>query len=184
MNHRTKLMRAAFRLFVLVAGLAGLAPACARPAQAPPAVAPATQPTCVRVTDPGEVTATAPTVSYRTYWDTRDAAKKAVIANRIGDFGFLIAAFLMFSAFGSLQFDSVFHGAAGISAAATEFEVLGKDLSQKTIATLVTTVVNPSSSGLSCAPPDSTVATSSDTAFTNFVPTSKYWNFPPTLWIR
>ena len=36
------------------------------------------------------------------------AAKKAFIANRIGDFGFLIAVFLMFGAFGSFQFDDVF----------------------------------------------------------------------------
>lgn len=52
----------------------------------------------------------------RPSWANSDAAKKAMIANRIGDFGFLIAAFLMFTAFGSLQFDEVFHGAASISA--------------------------------------------------------------------
>src|SRR5512142_1894900 len=40
-------------------------------------------------------------------WANSDAAKKAMIANRIGDFGFLIAAFLMFWSFGSLQFDSI-----------------------------------------------------------------------------
>jgi NADH-quinone oxidoreductase subunit L len=52
----------------------------------------------------------------RPSWANSDAAKKAMIANRIGDFGFLIAAFLMFTAFGSLQFDQVFDAAAGISA--------------------------------------------------------------------
>ncbi|MEN6483157.1 MAG: NADH-quinone oxidoreductase subunit L [Anaerolineaceae bacterium] len=36
------------------------------------------------------------------------AAKKAFITNRIGDFGLLIAIFLMFWTFGSLQFDQVF----------------------------------------------------------------------------
>ena len=36
------------------------------------------------------------------------AAKKAMIANRIGDFGFLLAAFTMFWAFKSLSFDTVF----------------------------------------------------------------------------
>jgi NADH-quinone oxidoreductase subunit L len=36
------------------------------------------------------------------------AAKKAFVVNRIGDFGFLIAAFLMFWTFGSLTFDEVF----------------------------------------------------------------------------
>jgi NADH-quinone oxidoreductase subunit L len=36
------------------------------------------------------------------------AAKKAFIVNRIGDFGLLIALFIMFWAFGSLDFDAVF----------------------------------------------------------------------------
>jgi NADH-quinone oxidoreductase subunit L len=37
------------------------------------------------------------------------AGKKAFVTNRIGDFGFLIAMFLIFGAVGSLQFDEVFH---------------------------------------------------------------------------
>jgi len=40
-----------------------------------------------------------------------DAAKKAFITNRVGDFGFLLAAFMMFKAFGSTDFEGVFHGA-------------------------------------------------------------------------
>ncbi|MBW8010765.1 MAG: NADH-quinone oxidoreductase subunit L [Chloroflexi bacterium] len=36
------------------------------------------------------------------------AAKKAFVVNRVGDFGFLMAMFLTFWAFGSLQFDAVF----------------------------------------------------------------------------
>ena len=47
----------------------------------------------------------------RPSWANSNAAKKALIANRIGDFGFLMAAFLMFWAFGSLQFDEVFQQA-------------------------------------------------------------------------
>ncbi len=39
------------------------------------------------------------------------AAKKAFVTNRVGDFGFLIAMFLTFWAFGSLQFDQVFEAA-------------------------------------------------------------------------
>ncbi len=39
---------------------------------------------------------------------TADAAKKAFIVNRIGDFGFLIGMFLIFSAFGTLNFQGVF----------------------------------------------------------------------------
>jgi NADH-quinone oxidoreductase subunit L len=60
------------------------------------------------------------------------AGKKAFITNRIGDFGFLIAMFLVFGAVGSLQFDQVFHWAhehgaasAGIVTAITLFLLLG-----------------------------------------------------------
>jgi NADH-quinone oxidoreductase subunit L len=53
----------------------------------------------------------------RPSWANSDAAKKAMIANRIGDFGFLIAAFLMFWSFGSLQFDGIFQKAPEIAAA-------------------------------------------------------------------
>ncbi len=46
---------------------------------------------------------------------TGDAAKKAFIVNRIGDFGFLLAMFLIVHTFGSLSYDSVFSQAAGFS---------------------------------------------------------------------
>ena len=42
----------------------------------------------------------------RPSWANSDAAKKAFIVNRIGDFGFLIAGFLMFWYLGSFQFDA------------------------------------------------------------------------------
>src|SRR4029077_6055174 len=46
------------------------------------------------------------------FWFTRDSAasagKKAFIVNRVGDFGFLIALFLLIRHFGSLNFDKVF----------------------------------------------------------------------------
>src|SRR4030081_2132770 len=45
------------------------------------------------------------------FWFTKDSAaaagKKAFIVNRIGDFGFLVAMFLMFSTFGSVDFARV-----------------------------------------------------------------------------
>lgn len=47
----------------------------------------------------------------RPSWANSNAAKKAFIVNRIGDFGFLIAAFLMFWYLGSFQFDNVFEAA-------------------------------------------------------------------------
>jgi NADH-quinone oxidoreductase subunit L len=43
---------------------------------------------------------------------TGDAAKKAFIVNRIGDFGFLLGMFLIFHTFGSLNFETVFNGAS------------------------------------------------------------------------
>jgi NADH-quinone oxidoreductase subunit L len=46
------------------------------------------------------------------------AAKKAFIVNRIGDFGLLIALFLMFQHFGSFDFAAVFEKAPAIAAAA------------------------------------------------------------------
>jgi len=41
-----------------------------------------------------------------------DAGKKAMIVNRIGDFGFMLGMFLLFRAFGSLDFQTVFDKAA------------------------------------------------------------------------
>jgi len=48
---------------------------------------------------------------------TADAAKKAFIVNRIGDFGFLLGMFLIYKTFGSLNFDEVFTMAAKIPVA-------------------------------------------------------------------
>jgi len=46
---------------------------------------------------------------------TGDAAKKAFIVNRIGDFGFILGMLLIFSTFGSLNFGTVFNGASLLS---------------------------------------------------------------------
>jgi NADH-quinone oxidoreductase subunit L len=45
-----------------------------------------------------------------------DAAKKAFVVNRIGDFGFLLGMFLIFQTFGSLNFGTVFGSASVMSA--------------------------------------------------------------------
>jgi NADH-quinone oxidoreductase subunit L len=54
------------------------------------------------------------------FWFTKDSAasagKKAFIVNRIGDFGFLIALFLMIKHFGSLNFVQVFRVVSGMPA--------------------------------------------------------------------
>ena len=51
------------------------------------------------------------------YWFTdrekSDAGKKAFIVNRIGDFGFLLAMFMLFQAFGTLDFGTIFAEAEG-----------------------------------------------------------------------
>jgi NADH-quinone oxidoreductase subunit L len=60
-----------------------------------------------------------------------DAGKKAFIVNRIGDFGFLVAMFLLFSEFGSLDFAPIFAETAalvyagGLVTAITLFFFLG-----------------------------------------------------------
>jgi NADH-quinone oxidoreductase subunit L len=46
---------------------------------------------------------------------TGDAAKKAFIVNRIGDFGFILGVLLIFSTFGSLNFSTVFNSASLLS---------------------------------------------------------------------
>jgi NADH-quinone oxidoreductase subunit L len=51
----------------------------------------------------------------RPSWANSNAAKKAFIANRVGDFGFLIAGFLMFWHLGSFQFDHVFEAVESAS---------------------------------------------------------------------
>jgi NADH-quinone oxidoreductase subunit L len=65
----------------------------------------------------------------RPSWANSNAAKKAFIVNRVGDFGFLIAGFLIFWYLGSFQFDSVFEAAKeappGIIVAITLFMLVG-----------------------------------------------------------
>jgi NADH-quinone oxidoreductase subunit L len=65
----------------------------------------------------------------RPSWANSNAAKKAFITNRVGDFGFLIAGFIMFWVFGGFQFDEVFEQvhsiAPGIIVAITLFMLIG-----------------------------------------------------------
>ena len=70
------------------------------------------------------------------YWfsdrEKSDAGKKAFIVNRIGDFGFLVAMFLVFTTFGTLNFTEVFQAApdtlvygGGVATAITLLLLLG-----------------------------------------------------------
>jgi NADH-quinone oxidoreductase subunit L len=65
----------------------------------------------------------------RPSWANSNAAVKAFVTNRVGDFGFLLAAFTMFWAFGSFQFDEVFEAAPavapGVIVAITLFMLVG-----------------------------------------------------------
>jgi NADH-quinone oxidoreductase subunit L len=62
------------------------------------------------------------------FWFTKDSAaaagKKAFIVNRIGDFGFLIALFLLIKHFGSLNFDHVFQSVLPMGAEKSEAGLL------------------------------------------------------------
>jgi NADH-quinone oxidoreductase subunit L len=60
----------------------------------------------------------------RPSWANSNAAKKAMIANRIGDFGFLLAAFTMFWWFKSLTFGDVFTQAVTIPSSVILFITL------------------------------------------------------------
>ncbi|MHC1736642.1 MAG: NADH-quinone oxidoreductase subunit L [Ignavibacteriaceae bacterium] len=55
---------------------------------------------------------------------TADAAKKAFVVNRIGDFGFLLGMFLIYITFSSLNFTEVFSRAAGLSIPTYIFEFI------------------------------------------------------------
>jgi NADH-quinone oxidoreductase subunit L len=62
------------------------------------------------------------------YWyekkSAADAGKKAFITNRVGDWGFVLGVFLIFSTFGSLDFRAVQNAAAAMPAEASHFGVL------------------------------------------------------------
>ena len=53
-----------------------------------------------------------------------NAARKAFVMNRVGDLGFLLGMFLMFTMFGSLSFSVVFNSAAGMEKGSTMLTVL------------------------------------------------------------
>ncbi len=55
---------------------------------------------------------------------TSDAAKKAFIVNRIGDFGFLLGMFLIYLTFGSLNFGDVFSRAASVNIPTSTFNLI------------------------------------------------------------
>jgi len=55
---------------------------------------------------------------------TSDAAKKAFIVNRIGDFGFLLGMFLIYHTFGSLNFNEVFSRVGAMNVPTSTFNLI------------------------------------------------------------
>jgi len=67
-----------------------------------------------------------------------NAARKAFVVNRVGDFGMILALILLFWAFGSLDFDAVFHSAEEIFRSGHEISLFGTEVSIGLVLTAVT----------------------------------------------
>lgn len=67
-----------------------------------------------------------------------DAARKAFVVNRVGDFAMVIAMILMFWTFGSLQFEQIFHHAEELFVAGEMVHLGGLELSLPTVLTTIT----------------------------------------------
>ncbi len=67
-----------------------------------------------------------------------NAARKAFVVNRVGDFGMILAMILLFWAFGSLDFDAVFHSAEELFRSGHEVAIFGTQISVGLLLTAVT----------------------------------------------
>ena len=67
-----------------------------------------------------------------------DAARKAFVANRVGDFAMILAMILLFWAFASLEFNTVFHAAEELFAQGHELTLFGQQVSVGTVLAVVT----------------------------------------------
>jgi NADH-quinone oxidoreductase subunit L len=67
-----------------------------------------------------------------------NAARKAFIVNRIGDFGMILAMILLFWAFGSLVYDTVFHEAEVAFRAGETLSMFGMQVTVESVLTIVT----------------------------------------------
>ncbi|MGH2537377.1 MAG: NADH-quinone oxidoreductase subunit L [Candidatus Promineifilaceae bacterium] len=77
-------------------------------------------------------------VNERGEWGNADAARKAMVVNRVGDFGVILALILMFWAFGSLEFESVFASAEELFREGAALRLFGRDFSVGAVLTAVT----------------------------------------------
>ncbi|MGB3714032.1 MAG: NADH-quinone oxidoreductase subunit L [Candidatus Promineifilaceae bacterium] len=67
-----------------------------------------------------------------------NAARKAFVVNRVGDLGMILALILLFWAFGSLDFDTIFHSAEGLFRSGQEVSLFGTEVSIGLVLTAVT----------------------------------------------
>lgn len=67
-----------------------------------------------------------------------DAARKAFVANRVGDAAMILAMILLFWAFASLDFNTIFHSAEDLFAAGEAFALFGQQISVGTLLAVVT----------------------------------------------
>lgn len=71
-------------------------------------------------------------------WKNANAARKAFVVNRIGDFGMVLAIILTFWAFGSLEFDPVFNSALAMFESAKPLFLFGHEIAFGTVITAIT----------------------------------------------
>jgi NADH-quinone oxidoreductase subunit L len=69
-----------------------------------------------------------------------NAARKAFVVNRIGDFAMVLAMIMLFWAFGSLEFNTVFHSAEELFREGQELSIFGMEMSIGVFLTAVTTL--------------------------------------------
>ncbi|MGD2079030.1 MAG: proton-conducting transporter membrane subunit, partial [Chloroflexota bacterium] len=77
-------------------------------------------------------------VNEKGQWMNADAARKAFVVNRIGDFGMILAMILLFWAFGSLEFNTIFESSFELFASGHEVSVFGMEMSVGLLLTIVT----------------------------------------------
>jgi NADH-quinone oxidoreductase subunit L len=77
-------------------------------------------------------------VNEKGEWMNANAARKAFVVNRVGDFGMILAMILLFWAFGSLEFNTVFESSFELFVSGHEVSVLGMEMSVGAVLTIVT----------------------------------------------
>ena len=77
-------------------------------------------------------------VNEKGEWMNANAARKAFVVNRIGDFGMILAMILLFWTFGSLNYDVIFESSFEMFISGHEVNVLGMEMTVGAVLTIVT----------------------------------------------